>query len=29
LRTTIRPGSSSTTVGGVIQFKGLKPPASA
>ena len=29
LRTTIRPGSSSITVGGVIQFWGLKPPVSA
>ena len=29
LRTTIRPGSSSMTVGGVIQFWGLKPPVSA
>ena len=29
LRTTIRPGSSSITVGGVIQFCGLKPPESA
>ena len=29
LRTTIRPGSSSITVGGVIQFCGLKPPVSA
>jgi hypothetical protein len=30
LRTTIRPSSSSSiTVGGVIQFWGLKPPVSA
>ena len=29
LRTTIRPGSSSITVGGVIQFCGLYPPVSA
>ena len=29
LRTTISPGSSSMTVGGVIQFWGLKPPVSA
>ena len=29
LRTTIRPASSSITVGGVIQFSGLYPPASA
>ena len=29
LRTTIRPPSSSITVGGVIQFSGLYPPASA
>ena len=29
LRTTIRPSSSSITVGGVIQFCGLKPPVSA
>ena len=29
LRTTIRPGHSSITVGGVIQFCGLKPPVSA
>jgi hypothetical protein len=29
LRTTILPGSSSMTVGGVIQFSGLYPPASA
>ena len=29
LRTTIRSGSSSITVGGVIQFCGLKPPWSA
>ena len=29
LRTTMRPGSSSITVGGVIQFCGLKPPLSA
>ena len=29
LRTTIRPGSSSMTVGGVIQFCGLYPPVSA
>jgi hypothetical protein len=29
LRTTMRPGSSSITVGGVIQFWGLKPPVSA
>ena len=28
-RTTIRPGSSSMTVGGVIQFCGLNPPVSA
>ncbi len=28
-RTTISPGSSSITVGGVIQFWGLKPPVSA
>ena len=29
LRTTIRPGSSSITAGGVIQFCGLNPPVSA
>ena len=29
LRTTIVPGDSSITVGGVIQFWGLKPPVSA
>ena len=29
LRTTIRSGSSSITVGGVIQLGGLKPPWSA
>jgi hypothetical protein len=29
LRTTIKPGVSSMTVGGVIQFSGLYPPASA
>ena len=29
LRTTMRPSSSSTMVGGVIQFNGLKPPASS
>ena len=29
LRTTISPSSSSMTVGGVIQFCGLKPPVSA
>ena len=28
-RTTMSPGSSSMTVGGVIQFWGLKPPVSA
>ena len=28
-RTTIRSGASSITVGGVIQFRGLYPPASA
>ena len=29
LRTTIRSGSSSMTVGAVIQLDGLKPPVSA
>ena len=29
LRTTISPGSSSITVGAVIQLLGLKPPVSA
>ena len=29
LRTTMSPSSSSMTVGGVIQFCGLKPPVSA